>query len=99
MDEPNSGLDVTTSFVLRSLVRSLAAEGRMIVYSSHVLELVEEVASDVLILQNGQVVTQGSIVELRRTARLASLEQVFRELVVDTDVDGLARSLIEVMKA
>lgn len=98
LDEPNSGLDVTTSLVLRSLVRSLAAEGRMVVYSSHVLELVEQVATDVLILQNGQVVAHGSIVELRTLMQLASLEQVFRELVVDADIDGLARNLVSVMK-
>ena len=65
LDEPNSGLDVTTTFVLRSLVQSLAAEGRMIVYSSHVLETVERVASDVIILNDGRVVAHDSVSQLR----------------------------------
>jgi ABC-2 type transport system ATP-binding protein len=98
-DEPNSGLDVTTALVLRSLVQALAAEGRMVLYSSHVLEIVETVATDVLILQGGRVAAHGSIAELRGLLALPSLEQVFRRLVVTSDVDGLARQLIEVMKA
>lgn len=98
-DEPNSGLDVTSSLVLRSLVQALAAEGRMVIYSSHVLEIVELVATDVLILHDGRIVAHGSVAGLRRMMELPSLEQVFRRLVVDSDVDGLARQLVEVMKA
>jgi ABC-2 type transport system ATP-binding protein len=99
LDEPNSGLDVTSSLVLRSLVRALAAEGRMVLYSSHVLEIVEQIATDVLILQDGRVAAHGSVGDLRRMMSSPTLEQVFRRLVVATDVDGLARTLIDVMKA
>ncbi len=97
LDEPNSGLDVTTTFVLRSLVQSLAAEGRMIVYSSHVLESVERVASDVIILNDGRVVAHDSVSRLRELMELASLEQVFRQLVIETDIDRVARDLVGVM--
>lgn len=97
LDEPNSGLDVTTTFVLRSLVQSLASEGRMIVYSSHVLESVERVATDVIILNDGRVVAHDSVSRLRELMELASLEQVFRQLVIETDIDRVARDLIGVM--
>ena len=99
LDEPNSGLDVTTSLMLRSLVRALAAEGRMVLYCSHVLEIVEQVATDVLILQDGRVAAHGSVGDLRRMMASPTLEEVFRRLVVATDVDGLARTLMDVMKA
>jgi ABC-2 type transport system ATP-binding protein len=98
LDEPNSGLDVTTTLVLRSLVQTLAAEGRMIVYSSHVLESVERVATDVIILNDGRVVAHDSVSRLRELMELASLEQVFRELVIETDIDGMARDLAQVMR-
>ena len=98
LDEPNSGLDVTSSLVLRSLVQALAAEGRMVLYSSHVLEIVEQVATDVLILLHGRVVAHGSVAELRGMTSQPSLEHVFRQLVVETDVDRVARQLIAVMK-
>lgn len=99
LDEPNSGLDVTSSLVLRSLIRAMAAEGRMVLYCSHVLEIVEQIATDVLILQDGRVAAHGSVGELRRMMASPTLEQVFRRLLVATDVDGLARNLMDVMKA
>lgn len=98
LDEPNSGLDVTTTLVLHSLVQTLAAEGRMIIYSSHVLEAIERTATDVLILHEGRVVAHDSVARLRGLMELPSLEQVFRRLVVETDIDGMARDLVDVMK-
>jgi ABC-2 type transport system ATP-binding protein len=96
-DEPCSGLDVGATLVLRSLVRQLAAEGRMVVYSSHVLEMVEQVCSEVLILHEGRVAAHNSVTELRRTLDAASLEDAFRTLVVRTDVDDVARDILSVI--
>jgi ABC-2 type transport system ATP-binding protein len=99
LDEPNSGLDVTTALVLRRLVQRLASEGRMVVYSSHVLEIVEQVATDVLILHDGHVVAHDSVSRLRELMKLSSLEEVFRNLVIATDLDGVAADIVAVMKA
>jgi ABC-2 type transport system ATP-binding protein len=97
LDEPDSGLDVTTTLVLRSLVRTLAAQGRMIVYSSHVLDIIERVATSVLILHESRVVSYDSVARLRALPDVPSLEQVFRRLVVETDTDLVARELVGVM--
>jgi ABC-2 type transport system ATP-binding protein len=97
LDEPDSGLDVTTMLVLRSLVRALAADGRLIVYSSHVLEIIEQVATNVLILHESRVAGYDSVARLRSLPDVPSLEQVFRRLVVDTDTDQVARDLMTVM--
>jgi ABC-2 type transport system ATP-binding protein len=99
LDEPDSGLDVMTMLVLRSLVRALAAEGRLIIYSSHVLQVIEQVATSVLILHESRVVGYDSVARLRSLPDLPSLEQVFRQLVVDTDTDLVARNLMAVMKS
>ena len=98
LDEPNSGLDVTSSLVLRSLVQELAAAGKIIVYSSHVLEIVEKVATDVLILHDSKVVAHDSVSRLRDLMALPSLEQVFRKVVVVEDVDQVARDIVGVMR-
>jgi ABC-2 type transport system ATP-binding protein len=98
LDEPNSGLDVTASLVLRSLVQQLAVAGKIVVYSSHVLEVVEHVATDVLILHESRVVAYDSIANLRTLMELPSLEQVFRKVVLAADVDQVARDLFQVMK-
>jgi ABC-2 type transport system ATP-binding protein len=84
--------------VLRSLVQSLAAEGKMIIYSSHLLEAIEHVATDVIILHDGRVVAHDSVENLRTLMSLPSLEQVFRTLVIETDIDRVARDLVAVMK-
>jgi ABC-2 type transport system ATP-binding protein len=99
LDEPNSGLDVTTTLVLRRLVQRLAAEGRMVVYSSHVLEIVEQVATDVLILHDGHVVAHDSVSRLRELMKLSTLEEVFKNLVIAADLDGVAADIVAVMKA
>ena len=98
LDEPGSGLDVTSSLVLRSLVQQLAAAGKMVIYSSHVLESVERVATDVLILHDSQVVAHDSVFRLRELMALPSLEQVFKKVVLAADVDDVARDLVGVMK-
>ena len=92
-DEPDSGLDVASTLILRTLVRSLAARGKTIIYSSHVLDMVEKVCERVLILHNSHVVAHDSVTRLRELAQAASLEQVFASLAVDQNVDEIGREL------
>src|SRR6476660_3051209 len=73
LDEPFSGLDVTAAMVVRSLLHALAQSGKMILYSSHVLEVVEKVCSQVLILRKGEVVAYDSIHRLRALMSKPSL--------------------------
>jgi ABC-2 type transport system ATP-binding protein len=95
-DEPCSGLDVASTLVLRSLVRTLAGAGKVIVYSSHVLDTVEKVCTDVIILHDGVVVAQDSVIRLRDLSQAASLEQVFAQLAVDASVERIGRELAAV---
>ena len=64
-DEPETGLDVTTTLMLRHLVRTLAGRGKAILYSSHILEVVERVCDKVIVLHKGKVVADDSIARLR----------------------------------
>jgi ABC-2 type transport system ATP-binding protein len=98
LDEPESGLDVTTSLVFRKLLAGLAREGKIILYSSHVLEVVEKVCSHVLLLHRGNVVAHESIEGMRRLASKPSLEYVFSELTHQTDTDVMAESLVGAMR-
>jgi ABC-2 type transport system ATP-binding protein len=56
LDEPFSGLDVGAARILKAFVRALADDGKMVVFRSHVLEVVEQVCSRVLILKEGRLV-------------------------------------------
>ena len=95
-DEPESGLDVTTTLVLRHLVRMLAARGKAIVYSSHILEVVERVCSRVIVLHRGSVVADDSVEHLQTVLSRTSLEGVFSELVIREDPERMARDLADV---
>jgi ABC-2 type transport system ATP-binding protein len=95
-DEPDSGLDVASTLVLRSLVRTLAAAGKTVIYSSHVLDMVEKVCSDVIILHRGEVVAKDSVAHLRQLAQQASLEAVFSTLAVDDNVEATGQALAAV---
>src|SRR5882757_5719328 len=96
LDEPFSGLDVNTAMVLRSLLKSLAERKKMILYSSHVLEVVEKVCHKVLILRKGQVVAHDSVARLRELMSKSSLEDVFAQLTQPEDTEAIARRIIEV---
>ena len=97
-DEPLSGLDVTSGLIFKNLVQALAEQGKMIIYSSHVLEVVEKLCSRVIILHDGRVVADDSVVHLRDLMKLPSLERIFTELVVQEDTEDIARQMVEVMK-
>jgi ABC-2 type transport system ATP-binding protein len=96
LDEPCSGLDVASTIVLRTLVRALADRGKVIVYSSHVLDMVEKICSDVLILHHGRIVAHDSVARLRELQRAASLEAVFAALAVDRNVQDLGHEIARV---
>ena len=99
LDEPFSGLDVTAARVLKAFVRSLAADGKMVVFSSHVLEVVEKVAHTVLILRKGQVVAHDSVANLREVLSESSLEGVFAQLTNPEDTDAIAHRILDVVAA
>ena len=98
-DEPLSGLDVTSALVFRNLVKSLARDGKMILYSSHVLEVVEKICTHVMILRKGIVVANDSVENLRNLMQLPSLEDIFSELVLEQDIETTANAIVDVMKA
>jgi len=99
LDEPFSGLDVSAARILKAFVRAIAEEGKIVIFSSHVLEVVEQVCSRVVILKDGRIVGHDSVANLRSTLQLPSLDAVFASLVREENVDGRSRGLIEAMRA
>ena len=98
LDEPVSGLDVATALVLRTIVKALAADGRIIFYSSHELDTVEKISTRVMILRAGEVVADDSASNLRELMHLPSLEDVFSQLAVKDDVDAVAREMLNAVR-
>lgn len=96
LDEPESGLDVTSIVVLRHLVRLLAARGKAILYSSHVLEAVEKVCHRVVVINQGRVVADDSVDQLTTLMQTSSLEDAFAQLVTKDNPLDVARAIVEV---
>ena len=99
LDEPMSGLDVGAALVFRDLLKKLAAQGKTILFSSHVLEVVERVCSRVVILNKGRVAADDSVERLRELMSLPSLEAIFAELTQEADPASVADSIVEAMRA
>ncbi len=98
LDEPLSGLDVTTGLVVRDLIQRLAREDKIIIYSSHVLEVTEKICSKVIILHQGNIVAHDSVANLRSLMHLPSLAEIFSQLVVHEDTGLAAGRIAEAMK-
>jgi ABC-2 type transport system ATP-binding protein len=76
-------------------VRTLAGRGKAILYSSHILEVVEKVCDRILVLHHGKVIADDTIERLRTRLSSGSLEGVFAQLVIRDDPERLARDLAD----
>ena len=92
LDEPGNGLDPQGVRTLRNLLRARAAEGNTVFVSSHLLGEVEQLADDVVVLNQGRLVTQGSLSELRHSASLVRAVSAEALRVVLQGAGGLVES-------
>jgi ABC-2 type transport system ATP-binding protein len=89
LDEPVNGLDPEGIRWLRSLLRSLAAEGRTVLVSSHLISEMALTATDLIVIGQGRMLAQTTVAEL--SARSTSLEEAFLDLtagVTDYESNG-----------
>lgn len=97
-DEPLSGLDVLSSRLFKDLVELLAAEGKAILYISHVLEVVELVCHRVMVIAKGRIVADAPPAQLKEMTHRSNLESVFAQLVAQQDTRAVAQELVEAMR-
>jgi ABC-2 type transport system ATP-binding protein len=97
-DEPLSGLDVVSGRLFKDLLELLAAEGKAVVYISHVLEVVEQVCNRVIVIAKGKVLADAHPADLTRLMSLPNLESVFAQLVKQQDTRSIAQEMVEVMQ-
>ena len=88
LDEPTNGLDVMSTRTLRAIVRRLRADGRCVLFSSHVMQEVSALCDSVIVIAGGRVVTSGTPDELRAQTGLDNLEDAFVALAGTEREDG-----------
>jgi ABC-2 type transport system ATP-binding protein len=95
LDEPFSGLDVNASLLLRALLEALARRGKMILLSSHRMDLVDALCPRVIILHKGRIVAEGSPASLRHARESGSLDEVFALVTEQEDYSARADALLD----
>lgn len=97
LDEPLSGLDVTTTMAVKEVMREFARRGGAVLHCSHILDVVENVAHRVALLDGGRLVAAGTLAELRAASGESEdrdLEAVFRKLTRASDPVAQARAIL-----
>ena len=96
LDEPLSGLDANSVIIIKELISKLAKDGKTIFYCSHMMDVVEKVSNRIVLIDEGRMIANGTIEQLRQLHGNQSLEKLFAEL---TGKDALSLSADELMNA
>jgi ABC-2 type transport system ATP-binding protein len=96
-DEPLSGLDANSVMIFKEIISELAAEGKTIFYSSHILEVVEKISDRIILINDGQIVADGTFLELQKKSSEGSLEEIFNQLTGFNQYKEIAHAVISVL--
>jgi ABC-2 type transport system ATP-binding protein len=99
LDEPLNGLDVNAVLTFRRILETLLARGRVILFCSHILEVVERLCQRVLIIDRGRIVADDTTANLLARRQGGTLEAVFRELTRSADAEREALSFLGALDA
>ena len=95
-DEPLTGLDANSVLVIKGIMSRLAEQGKVIFYSSHVMETVERLSQRILLLNEGKILADGTLQEIRGNTDV-SLETFFNEITGFTQHDEMAEQFVDAM--
>ena len=95
LDEPLNGLDPRSARIVKQLIHRLADEGAAILFSTHVLEIAEAICHQITIMNDGSILAEGSVQDLRDMAGLAgsSFEEIFLKLTGSEDTANIVEAL------
>jgi len=97
-DEPLDGLDANAAVGFKALIQTLAKEGKAIIYSSHILDVVERVCDRVIIIDQGKLRVDGAPAELVAQHDSRSLEQLFTHLTGGRDLERKAEDFAKTFR-
>lgn len=97
LDEPLSGLDASSVMVVREILEELAAQGKTIFYSSHIMEVVERISHRIVLLADGKVMADGTFEELKASSHQGSLDQIFNQLTGFGEHEKLAKDFVHII--
>jgi len=98
LDEPFSGLDVNAGMLFRTLLKLLVADGRMVLFSTHRFDMVEQLCSRVVMLSAGRVVAEADLAALGPKGS-GALEAMFMQATGQPDYTPVARRILEAISS
>ena len=96
-DEPLNGLDANAALSFKTLITSLARDGKTIIYCSHILDVVERMCERVVIIHQGRIVADGTVQQLREQAGEPTLERVFNKLTATENLLARAEEFARIL--
>lgn len=97
LDEPLSGLDANSVMVIKEVIAKLAASGKTIFYSSHIMEVVEKVSDRIILISHGEIAADGTFEELRQKNSEGSLEEIFNQLTGFNNHNEIADNFVSAL--
>lgn len=98
LDEPLSGLDANSVMIIKEVLALLASQGKTIFYSSYIMDVVEKISSPIILLNNGNIIADGTFDKLKKTSREKSLENIFNDLTGFTDHKSIAENFTSIVE-
>lgn len=98
-DEPLDGLDANAAVGFKALIQTLAREGKTIVYSSHILDVVERVCDRVIIVDKGKLLVDGAPNALVASHNSGTLERLFTQLTGATELERRAEDFAKTFRS
>lgn len=92
LDEPMTGLDPQASYDLKELMRQHAAEGNTVLFSTHVLEVAQQLCDHIAILKNGEILYDGTVETLQAENEDQSLETIYLKMAGRTPAEEPIRN-------
>jgi ABC-2 type transport system ATP-binding protein len=98
LDEPLNGLDANTAMIFKELLKKMAAQGKTILFCSHILEVVERICSRILIINEGKRIIEGTAQEICASTSTETLEQAFAQLTGSRDAGQITADFLAALE-
>jgi ABC-2 type transport system ATP-binding protein len=98
LDEPMTGLDAKSSAILKEIIRSFARQGKTVLFSSHILDVVEKLCDEIAILYEGSLLISGTARYIMEKTKSQTLEEGFIKLTGETDITREAADIVSALE-
>jgi ABC-2 type transport system ATP-binding protein len=98
LDEPLDGLDANAAMVVKEVLRQLAAQGKTILFCSHILDVVERMCTRIVIIDRGRQIADGTAEAILRATGTSTLEEAFARLTGSGNASRVASQVVSAIE-